>query len=223
MKALRFESMTQSQILAGRAVFLSASIPDPERWDGEFDVREITDAVVAASRAVLTADGVLVTAAHPTIAPLLLYIAGEFPKRPNRRASVITYQSALFESVMPMATRRFQESGIGDFRLIPAVPGDKPAPSGWNDSLLKMREQMFAETEPVAAIFVGGMDGIRQEYELLASLHPAPIPYSVGRPGGEAARLPRDTDSALGSLLATGDVYPTLFRAVIEDLARRLG
>ena len=78
--ALRFESMRQSEVLAGRAVFLSASIPDQSRWHGEFDVREITDAVVAASRAVLTADGVLVTAAHPTIAPLLLYVAGEFSK-----------------------------------------------------------------------------------------------------------------------------------------------
>jgi hypothetical protein len=215
--------MRQSQVLAGRAVFLSASIPDQSRWHGEFDVREITDAVVAASRAVLTADGVLVTAAHPTIAPLLLYVAGEFPRQPNQRASVITYQSALFENVMPKATHRFQESGVGELRLTPAVSGDAPTPSRWGRSLLKMREQMFAETKPVGAIFVGGMDGIRQEYELLASLHPSPVLYSVGRPGGEAARLPREAHSALENLLGTEDVYPTLFRAVIDDLTSRLG
>ena len=56
----------------GRALFLSASIPDPERWSGPFDALEVTDAVVALARASLTRGYALVTAAHPTIAPLLL-------------------------------------------------------------------------------------------------------------------------------------------------------
>jgi hypothetical protein len=60
----------------GRTLFLSASIPDPERWDGEFDALAITDAVVALARTFLSAGWRLVTAAHPTIAPLLLYVAG---------------------------------------------------------------------------------------------------------------------------------------------------
>jgi hypothetical protein len=221
--ALRFEPMTQAEALAGRAVFLSASIPDPERWTGEFDPREITDAVVAAARAVLTAGGTLVTAAHPTIAPLMLYVAGEFPQRFDGRARVITYQSDLFQGLMPEATLRFQASGVGDFRLTPAVPGEEPTPAQWSGSLLRMREQMFDETEPVAALFIGGMNGIREEYDLLASRRPAPVPYPVGRPGGEAAQLVRQIDSDLVSLLATGDVYPSVFRAVLEDLLRRLG
>jgi hypothetical protein len=84
--------MAEAPILGGRAIFLSASIPDPERWTGYFDVREITDAVVAGSRALLTAGAILVTATHPTIAPLLLYIASEFPRAADQPASVVTYQ-----------------------------------------------------------------------------------------------------------------------------------
>jgi hypothetical protein len=37
------------------SVFVSASIPDPRRWEGEFDALEITDAVVALARTFLTA------------------------------------------------------------------------------------------------------------------------------------------------------------------------
>ncbi len=220
---LRWEPMTGPSVLAGRAVFLSASIPDPERWDGAFDAREITDAVVAASRAVLTAGGILVTAAHPTIAPLLLYVAGEFPRRPDQPASVVIYQSNLFHDVLPEATRRFQASGVGELRLTQAAPGDQPLPTKWDRSLLTMRAQMFAETDPVAGVFVGGMTGIRQEYELLASRHPRPLLYSVGRPGGEASQLAGEIETPLNGLLRTGDVYPSLFREVIADLARRLG
>ena len=51
--------------LAGQAVFLSASIPDPSRWPGEFDALEITDAVVSVARAVLSAGAVLVTGGAP--------------------------------------------------------------------------------------------------------------------------------------------------------------
>jgi hypothetical protein len=214
--------MTGRPVLAGRSVFLSASIPTPDRWDGEFDAREITDAVVAASRAVLTAGGRLVTAAHPTIAPLLLYVASEFPPRTGEGASVITYQSLVYERLMSDATLRFRDSGIGEFRFTPAVPGDKPEFPLSNRSLLVMREQMLAETKPIAAIFVGGMQGIREEYELLESLSPTPIRYPVGRPGGEASRLAQTVDGELAVLLTSGDVYPTIFRAVIGDLVARI-
>lgn len=49
-----------------------------------FDALEVTDAVVAAGRSFLALDGVLVTAAHPTIALLLLYVAAEFPATDER-------------------------------------------------------------------------------------------------------------------------------------------
>ena len=65
------------QVLASKAVFLSASIPDPNRWDGDFDALEITDAVFAVGRAILSSCAHLVTPAHPTIAPVLLYIAAD--------------------------------------------------------------------------------------------------------------------------------------------------
>ena len=110
--------------LMGRAVFLSASIPDPLRWNGFFDPLEITDAVVAVARAVLSAGGVLVTAAHPTVAPLILYVAAELPDRAERH--VLVYQSAAFDDILPEATRRFEAEGVGIIIRTPAI-ADEPA------------------------------------------------------------------------------------------------
>jgi hypothetical protein len=212
--------MLQPSALEGRAVFLSASIPDPQRWSGAFDTLEITDAVVAAGRSVLTAGGALVTAAHPTIAPLLLYVASEFPSSDAPR--VIVYQSRLFDRVLPEATLRFEELGVGILVWTDAAEGDAPVPNRWDESLRLMRTKMLRDTDPAAAIFVGGMDGIRIEYEAFLEMFPARPVYPLGRPGGEARELAASLTSSLSRVLNSGDVYPAVFRRVIADLASQL-
>lgn len=202
---------------AERAVFVSVSIPDPSRWDGDFDALEITDAVVSLARTFLTAGWRLVTAAHPTIAPLLLYVAAELPAEGGRRVSV--YQSELFEDVLPTATRRFEAEGIGRVVWTAAAEGDRPLPGEWNASLEIMRRQMLADTAPEAAIFVGGMQGIFDEYELFSEMRPGRTRYAVGRPGGAARTLALESRSALYDQLLDGVVYPAIWRAVLEDLA----
>lgn len=199
-----------------RSLFLSASIPDSSRWGGEFDALEITDAVVSLARVFLTAGWRLVTAAHPTIAPLLLYVAAEFSGGGSRRIAV--YQSELFEDVLPTATRRFEADGVGTVVWTAAAAGDRPHPDEWNASLAIMRRQMLAETEPSAAVFVGGMHGISDEYRLFAKLRPDRPRYAVGRPGGEARTLVRASGSALDEQLREGVVYPAIWRAVLDDL-----
>lgn len=201
------------------SIFVSASIPDPRRWRGEFDALEITDAVVALARAFLTAGFRLVTAAHPTIAPLLLYVAAEF--RFDTRERVAVYQSELFVDVLPPATRRFEAEGVGHVILTPAASGDRPEPGAWNNSLEIMRHRMLIETNPIAACFVGGMEGIQDEYFLFTDHFPERPTYPVGRPGGEARALldfHDDRPSGLKARLATDGTYPALWRAVIRDL-----
>src|SRR5215216_4797755 len=102
----QFTPMLADRSAAPGAILLSASIPDPGRWQGAFDALEITDAVVAFARACLTRGYTIVSAAHPTIAPLLFYVAAEFPETEHARVRI--YQSLLFESVLPTVTRRFE-------------------------------------------------------------------------------------------------------------------
>lgn len=206
--------------LAGRAVFLSASIPDPDRWEGAYDALEVTDAVVASARAVLTAGGMLVTAAHPTIAPLLMYVAAERPAT-DGPPQVIVYQSDLFGDVLPEPTRRFGEDGISELRWTPAAEGEAPEPGRWHRSLRVMRHRMLSETDPAAAIFVGGMEGIADEFDIFQELFPGRPVYPIGRPGGEARALAARTESRVPRLI-DDDVYPALFRRIVADLAEQL-
>ncbi|MDV7137073.1 SLOG domain-containing protein [Williamsia muralis] len=207
--------------LEGRAVFLSASIPNPGRWHGYFDALEITDAVVAVARAILSAGGVLVTAAHPTIAPLILYVAAELPQRNER--SVLVYQSAVFDEVLPAATRRFEAEGVGAIIRTPKIANEPADPTKAPQSLATMRSQMLTETEPAAAVFIGGMAGIPDEYRLFSELYPGRPIYPLGFPGGEARTLGQASQSRLGDQLNNGSVYPTLARAIVGDIVDSMG
>jgi hypothetical protein len=218
---VEFEDAAVGTRLERAAVFLGASIPDPARWSGSFDSREITDAVTAAARSVLSAGGTLVSGAHPTITPLLLYVAAEFPVRAGE-PRVVAYQSALFEPVLSAAARQFEADGVGALRMIPAAPGDHPEPGRWHASLRLMREAMFTETRPAAGIFVGGMEGVTDELNLLRALRPHALLYPLARPGGEAAGLLDFAPAELRAALAGSAAYPTLFRQVVDDLASHL-
>jgi len=213
--SLSFET-NRERPLEGKTVFVSASIPDPVRWTGQVDPLEITDAVVSMARVFLTAGANLVTAAHPTIAPLLLYVAAELP--PEYGQQIITYQSDLFEDVLPPATRRFQDEKIGRFVWTPAAPNERPEPGHWHESLAIMRREMLEQSCPSAAVFVGGMEGIRDEFALFADLCPHAPTYPIGRPGGEARTLAEVSDLPIHAELSESAIYPALWRHVIADL-----
>ncbi len=227
---LTFEQSEPDPIIADVSIFVSASIPDATRWDGPFDALEITDAIVALARCFLTAGARLVTAAHPTIAPLLLYVAAELPDA--ARGRIVVYQSEIFESVLPPATRRFEEEGFGELVWTPAVSNETSDPGNRAESLSVMRRQMLVDTQPQAAVFVGGMTGILEEWQMFAAERPGDPRYPIGYPGGEARYLaeqsPRGTgpesrpSSPLGELLQNGAVYPMTWNAVLDDLRSHL-
>lgn len=198
-------------------VFISASIPDEQRWSGPYDPYEITDAVVAFTRALLTAGATLVTAAHPTIAPLILNVARELPELTGEHDRVMLYQSELFRGQLPRATLNLMKQDFVAIEWTPKHPGDEPTHPRWDHSLQTMRRKMFAR--PIhGAIFIGGMEGILAEHEMLIDARPDASLYPVHAPGGAAAQLP--VPDALGEELSTSQLYPYLADLVIEDLQR---
>lgn len=219
---LRIESMVQSTALKERYIFLSSSIPDPERWVGKYQPYEITDAVVAAVRAILTSTGRIVCAAHPTVAPLLLSVASTFPLEERKTPLVLIYQSELFSEVVVEETRQMEERpGLGEIRWTKAGPGDH-VEGDRSRSLAIMRRAMLQESDPAAAVFIGGMEGIPEEFEMFGELYPSRPVYPLARPGGAAAQLVERVESQLKHQLATSDVYPALMQQIVADLAAHL-
>lgn len=230
---MRIESPLWSNELENKTIFLSASFPQPERDERYFKTAnplDITDAVIAVARAVFSRKGKLVFGGHPTISPLILSVGEEFISffEKTYLPIVYIYQSKYFETVISEYTQKLVEKGIGDkIRWVKAVDNDR------EKSLYVMRKTMLNESNPVAGIFIGGMEGIEDEFELFTSfLKNRPV-YCIGSVGGASEILAErilKNEILLGfeykevtrEALLKFNVYPTLVKAVISDLREKL-
>jgi len=213
--------------LAGRFIFLSASIPSGVRTTQDVEARPggVADAVVAIVRGVLTGGGRLVFGGHPTISPLVLMVAAENSTRDPSR--VMIYQSRLFASLVTDETLRLEREGYATIRWTEAVPGDSPE-HGLERlaSLEVMRTAMLHEVEPVAAFFVGGMEeGTTLEYVLARYLLPGSPIFCIAGPGGPAAGFwsVGDLPESLTESLRTSRLYPAVVDASLRLVAKRTG
>lgn len=195
------------------SVFLSASFPSGERGKRfePYDPAAISAAVRALARAIMLAGGRIVFGAHPTISPLILFVAGEF----EVEGAIDIYQSARFADQIPEETRRLVELGYGDLHMVDADPsGDLGV------SLELMRRAMLTEQDVTAGVFVGGMEGIRDEYDLLAELRPSAARLPLTAPGGAARGLPIGDDPVSRRLapMLGDEHYPVIARAIVAAL-----
>lgn len=159
-------------------IFLSASVPVQGRGNFiesanpfliQFAVRELMTVCLGRRR--------MVWGGHPAITPM---VWGVCESLDVSYASVVRlYQSRFFEEWFPEENKRFQ-----NITFVPAVPGDRA------ESLDRMRHAMFAGPFE-AAVFVGGMEGIFDEYKIFKKLHPKAKIIALSAPGGAAMQLAR--------------------------------
>jgi hypothetical protein len=155
-------------------VFLAASVPDPSRDPSYCATGEslaIRDAVIALVTVTL-ARTTLVFGGHPAITPMVKWVAdqmGAFDR-------VHMFQSMFFRD------KYLKDSEAFRYREIPAVPGDREA------SLRDMRLAMIGSQEFGTAFFIGGMEGVEREYELLRDTKKGVRRYPVYTTGA-AARI----------------------------------
>jgi hypothetical protein len=88
------------------------------------------------------------------------------------------YQSEHWHDQFPEDNRRFK-----NVTYTPDVNRNREA------SLLSMRQTMFRDHEFIAAVFIGGMNGILDEYCLFSAIQPAARVVPVASTGGAAATL----------------------------------
>lgn len=185
------------------AIFLSAGVPDPRRgpeYAATADTVAITAAVSALVHVVLGRRP-LVLGGQPAITPMILVVADAIGV--DYGAWVRLYQSRFFEEEFPEDNARFANVVFTD-----ATPHDREA------SLRHMRERMFREAEFSAAVFIGGMGGILDEYELFRELQPNAAILPISSTGGATLDVAKRVDGMASDLAADRDYVSLLHRSL---------
>ena len=89
----------------------------------------------------------------------------------NIQGHVKLYQSLWFEDLFPEDNNKFKNIVFTDKQ------DDIPS------SIKLMRQRMFSENEFSAAVFIGGMEGIRDEYKMFIDYHPDAILLPIASTG----------------------------------------
>jgi hypothetical protein len=161
-----------------KRIFLSASVPLPSRHRAYFDTADviaIRDAIRALAIVLLEQSAMLVFGGHPAISPMLRLQITQAGMPVSDK--VVMYQSRFFEREFP-ADNPFFEQVV----LIEAVDQDR------EKSLARMRKEMLSGVFH-CGIFVGGMEGVEDEFNLFRELHPDTPAYPIASTGAAAAKL----------------------------------
>lgn len=159
-------------------IFLSASIPLKERnpmYYDTADVIAIRDCISSIAKVMLP-ECRLIWGGHPSITPLISSILGSISV--NIKEHVHIYQSDYFRQMFPVENEEFSESLIITDNL-----GNR------DKSLDLMRRKMIIDNEFIAGIFIGGMEGVEDEFKLFTQSHPKAMVLPIASTGAAALRI----------------------------------
>lgn len=190
-------------------VFLSASVPLPDRhprFMATADVVAIREAVKALVAEVIP-HGLIVFGGHPAITPLMaLLLRGMGTEAAHR---IILYQSAFFADQFLQAIDAFLE-----VRVIPPIANSR------EKSLGEMRKRMIGDTHFDAGVFIGGMEGVLDEFELFQASHEGAECWPIASTGAAALELFERDRTRYPNSLAHELTYSTLFRQLLSKVER---
>ncbi|WP_296124325.1 hypothetical protein [uncultured Bacteroides sp.] len=187
-------------------IFLSASVPLEER-DPKFfktaDVIAIRDAVIALAATVLAnKEYHLIWGGHPSITPLIMLVLERYGLKMSDRVTL--YQSKEFEKFfLP------ENEDIG-IRVITDKKESRDA------SLLLMRQKMIGDHKYEAAVFIGGMEGVLNEFSIFKELHPGIVCLPIASTGAAARMLFEKHPESFDRRLQTELSYTSLFKELLN-------
>nr|WP_256369161.1 hypothetical protein [Ruegeria sp. HKCCA0235A] len=181
---------------------MSASVPRYGRAGSEsFDPYLIKEAVTALIEVIL-GRYLLVWGGQPAITPIVAASSEGYDVSFSGVATL--YQSAYFRKDYPSENQKFE-----NFVETDEIRGNKAA------SLTLMRKQMLTSHEFFAGVFIGGMEGVVEEYEMFKKLHPLAIRLPIPSPGGTSQNLfKREED--LPEQLADAVDFPFWFQKILN-------
>lgn len=186
-------------------IFLSASIPLPERdpqYYSTADIIAIRDAVIALATVVLPKHR-LIWGGHPSITPLIYYVLNKIDV--NIQEHVILYQTGFFEKKFPKDNNKFKNV------IITPDLGER------NASLKLMRETMFSSYNFSAGVFIGGMEGVEEEYQMFKEFHPKALLLPIPTTGAAAKKIYYILLQKKDERLEKDYAYMSLFNKLLID------
>lgn len=183
-------------------IFLSASVPTPNReFYGTENVFAIREAIIAFTSVCMEYGIHFYFGGHPAITPLVWQVAQQ--KLNGANPLVDIYQSKIFGDSIPKE--------VSDFRNVHFTEAINDSV---RDSVQAMREQMFRENPTECAIFIGGMNGILDEYDMLKSIYPDAKYYAFASTGGASEKLYYKIGIE-NELLELSYAYTSIFRELL--------
>jgi len=164
-----------------KIIFLSAGIPYiAEDRDSKYfesaDIIAIRDSVRALATLSVLNNWQIVWGGQPSITPLIKHVMETL--KASKQHNVKLYQSKYFVKDFPEENSYFEQ-----IVLTKNIEGDK------GKSLEEMRARMLKDNTFSVAIFIGGMDGIENEFEMFKKFYPSVPAYPIASTGGGALEL----------------------------------
>ena len=185
-------------------LFLSASVPVVGRADGKYlasaDIIAIRDAVIALASVVLPHYH-LIWGGHPSITPLIANVLRHSNKKVN--SSVTVYQSGFFAKEFPSDNKDIEHI------VVTKDLGDR------DKSLEIMRKEMIVENDFAAAVFIGGMNGVEDEYKIFVDSHSGANTFPVASTGAAALLLYESNKEIYDERLKVDMAYSSLFKDLL--------
>jgi hypothetical protein len=154
-------------------IFLSASIPYENRkpiYYETADIIAIRDSVIALT-SVIIPNHRLIWGGHPSITPIINHVIKK--SNLNIQNYVRLYQTRYYEHLFPEDNNEFKNITLTE-----------NINSSEKDSIYYMRERMFKENIFDAAVFIGGMEGIEEEFKMFKEFYPKALLLPVASTGG---------------------------------------
>jgi hypothetical protein len=182
------------------AIYLSASVPTIKRGTyHETANRILIEAAIQAFIVATNEKYQIVCGGDPALTRKIIAISQDLNLRNS--SSLIFYQSAFFHESNAKQSKEFDNLIITN-----QILGNREA------SLNRMRRQMLSRPDLVGAVFIGGMDGVEKEHQILRHFHPHIKVLPVTSPGGGALNLAFDHGYKSGD-----DFDNTDFKSIFKD------
>jgi len=186
-------------------VFLSASIPYPDRDKKYYDTADIVsirDAVRALATVVIP-KAQLIWGGHPSITPLIRFVMERM--NIDLKTHITLYQSLFFKEYFPPDNFVFENIVLTERR------------NNRYESLVLMRSKLINENDFKVGIFIGGMEGINEEYLIFKDRHPNALILPIASTGAAAKILYESQPHTYDIRLKNDYAYMALFRDLLHD------